>query len=47
MVGRNARKDYHDVPYPNHSSTADFLVFSKDDGLIFEGQIPDLYRLQR
>ncbi len=47
MIWRNARKDHHYGPYPNHSSTADFLTFSKDNWLVFEGRIPDMYRLQR
>lgn len=47
MVWRNARKDHHYGPYPNHSSTADFLTFSKDSWLVFEGRIPDMYRLHR
>jgi len=47
MVWRNARKNHHYGPYPNHPSTPDFLTFSKDSWLVFEGQIPDLYRLHR
>lgn len=47
MVWRNARKDHHYGPYPNHPSAADFLTFSKDNWLVFEGRIPNLYRLQR
>ncbi len=44
MVWRNARKDHHYGPYPDHQSAADFKTFSEDQWLIFEGRIPDLYR---
>ena len=44
MVWRNARKDHHYGPYPNHPSASDFRSFSQDQWLIFEGRIPDLYR---
>lgn len=44
MVWRNARKDHHYGPYPNHPSAADFKTFSQDNWLIFEGRIPELYR---
>ncbi len=47
MVWRNARKDHHYGPYPNHQSATDFKTFSQDQWLILEGRIPDLYRFPK
>ncbi|MBX2877975.1 MAG: glycoside hydrolase family 26 protein [Saprospiraceae bacterium] len=47
MVWRNARKDHHYGPYPDHPSAPDFQTFSEDQWLIFEGRIPDLYRFPK
>lgn len=45
LVWRNARKSHHYAPYPNHNSAANFIKFSKDPILLFEEELPNLYRL--
>jgi mannan endo-1,4-beta-mannosidase len=45
MVWRNARPTHHYGPYPGHVSTPNFIQFSKDPVLLFQAQLPKLYRL--
>ena len=45
LVWRNARKSHHYAPYPNHNSAENFIKFSKDPIMIFEGNLPSIYRL--
>ena len=44
LVWRNSRPDHHYGPVPGHSSVPDFLKFSKDKTMLFEGQLPKLYK---
>ncbi|MEO1624491.1 MAG: glycosyl hydrolase [Bacteroidota bacterium] len=45
LVWRNARKSHHYAPYPSHKSAEDFIRFSKDPMMVFQGDIPNIYRL--
>ena len=45
LVWRNARKSHHYAPYPKHSSAEDFIKFSKDPIMLFEEELPNVYRL--
>ncbi|TFI59859.1 beta-mannosidase [Sphingomonas parva] len=49
LVWRNAnpandRKDHFYAPYPGHPSAADFARFKQDPAILFEDELPDLYR---
>ena len=46
LVWRNARPSHHFGPYPNHESAADFVQFSKDPIMIFEEDLPAVYKLK-
>ena len=45
LVWRNARQDHHYAPYPGHSSVENFIEFCNDPVMLFQGQTPDLYKL--
>ena len=50
LVWRNAngatdRKDHFYAPYPGQASAADFLRFKQDPAILFEDELPPLYRL--
>lgn len=49
LVWRNAnkatdRKDHFYAPYPDHPSAEDFKAFVRDDIILLESDLPDLYR---
>ena len=49
LVWRNAnrasdRKDHFYAPYPGHPGAADFLLFKQDPAILFEDELPPLYR---
>jgi len=44
LVWRNARPDHHYAPFVGHSSAADFKKFRDDDCILFEDELPDLYK---
>jgi mannan endo-1,4-beta-mannosidase len=49
LVWRNATKDanhprHHYAPYAGHASAADFRRFREDPFVLFESELPDLYR---
>jgi mannan endo-1,4-beta-mannosidase len=49
LVWRNAhdatdRKDHFYAPYPGHPSAPDFLRFRQDPAILFEDELPNLYR---
>ena len=49
LVWRNSndatdRKNHFYAPYPGHSSAADFIRFRQDPYVLFEDELPDLYR---
>jgi len=49
LVWRNAnrqldRPDHYYAPYPGHPSAADFVRFRRDPLILFEDELPDLYR---
>jgi len=44
LVWRNASKDHHFAPYQGHKSVPDFLKFYRDQLMIFENELPDMYR---
>jgi len=50
LVWRNAnrssdRPDHFYAPYPGHASGADFRRFRADSRILFEDELPDMYRL--
>ncbi|MEM6803210.1 MAG: glycosyl hydrolase [Bacteroidota bacterium] len=45
MVWRNARKDHHYGPYPGHPHKADFIKFSKDPVMLFQHNLPNMYKI--
>lgn len=50
LVWRNAnpandRKNHFYAPYAGHPSAADFVAFKNDPAILFEDELPDLYRL--
>lgn len=52
LVWRNSndstdRKNHFYAPYPGQASAADFLRFKQDPVVLFEDELPDLYRLPR
>jgi mannan endo-1,4-beta-mannosidase len=52
LVWRNAnratdRKDHFYAPYPGQASAPDFVRFKQDPYVLFEDELPDLYRLRR
>ena len=46
MVWRNARKTHHYGPYPSHPSNPDFLEFIKDNSVIMQDKLPNMYRFE-
>jgi mannan endo-1,4-beta-mannosidase len=44
LVWRNARLDHHYAPFTGHSSAADFKKFRDDECILFEDELPDLYK---
>jgi mannan endo-1,4-beta-mannosidase len=52
LVWRNAnrvhdRPDHFYAPYPGQASAADFVRFRADPGILFEDELPDMYRAPR
>ena len=51
LVWRNAnhasRAEHFYVPYPGHKSAKDFVAFSKDQRMCFQGDLPKLYKKPR
>ena len=46
LVWRNARHSHHYGPHPDHNSALDFVGFSRDPIMIFQDNIPKIYRLK-
>jgi mannan endo-1,4-beta-mannosidase len=44
LVWRNARPDHHYAPYAGHPSAADFKKFRDDECIVFEDELPELYK---
>lgn len=44
MVWRNARANHCYAPYKGHSSAADFEAFSKNEKMIFQRNVPKMYK---
>lgn len=44
LVWRNARPDHHYAPFTGHTSATDFRKFRDDDCILFEDELPDLYK---
>jgi mannan endo-1,4-beta-mannosidase len=44
LVWRNARPDHHYAPFVGHPSAADFKKFRDDECILFEDELPDLYK---
>lgn len=48
LVWRNAhhtsRAEHYYAPYPGHKSAKDFVAFSKDERMCFQGDLPNLYK---
>lgn len=44
LVWRNARLDHHYAPFSGHPSAADFRKFRDDECILFEDELPELYR---
>jgi mannan endo-1,4-beta-mannosidase len=44
LVWRNARPDHHYAPYAGHPSAADFKKFRDDESILFEDELPELYK---
>jgi mannan endo-1,4-beta-mannosidase len=52
LVWRNAnnatdRKNHFYAPYPGHASAPDFVRLKQDPKMLFEDELPDLYRVPR
>ncbi len=47
LVWRNDRLDHHYAPYPGHSSAEDFQKFRQDPYVLFESDLPDMYKLTK
>lgn len=47
MVWRNSRPTHHYGPYPGHVSAADFKNFSAVPEILFQEELPDMYRRNR
>jgi mannan endo-1,4-beta-mannosidase len=45
MIWRNANDSHHYAPYRGHLSVANFVDFSMNSKILFEDQLPDLYKL--
>ena len=43
MVWRNAHKGHHYAPYPGHPSVPNFVEFYKNEKILFEKHLPDLF----
>ena len=44
LVWRNANSKHHYAPYPGHSSADDFKKFKDDPFVLFEDELPPLYK---
>lgn len=44
LVWRNASTGHFYVPYPGHPASADFIRFKQDELILFEDELPDMYR---
>lgn len=44
QVWRNANTNHFFVPYPGHSSVADFISFYNDPLTVFESDLPNMYK---
>jgi len=44
LVWRNARPDHHYAPYAGQKSAADFKKFRDDERILFEDELPELYK---
>ncbi len=47
LVWRNDRPDHHYAPYPRHGSAANFIKFSEDPIMVFEDNLPEVYKLAK
>jgi mannan endo-1,4-beta-mannosidase len=45
MVWRNANDSHHYAPYKGHPSAGNFVEFSMHPKILFEDQLPDLYKM--
>lgn len=45
LVWRNARESHHYAAFPNHKSAKDFVKFSEDPVMIFQPEMPQVYKL--
>jgi mannan endo-1,4-beta-mannosidase len=46
LVWRNFSTDHFYAPYPGHPSASDFISFKKDDLIMFEDEMPEIYKLK-
>lgn len=46
MIWRNAWPSHHYAPYPKHISAENFKEFAQDEMMLFEGRLPDLYKIR-
>jgi len=44
LVWRNSTKKHFYAPYPGHPSSADFINFMNDDLILFENELPNMYK---
>lgn len=44
MVWRNSRSNHHYAPYPGHQSAANFVWFSRNQRMMFQDTLPNLYK---
>ncbi len=44
MVWRNAHPKHYYVPYPGHHAAADFIVFRNKPRILFEDDLPEVYK---
>ena len=47
MVWRNARLQHHYAPFPGHKSRPDFVLFRHQSAVLFENDLPNIYRMPK
>ncbi len=47
LVWRNDNSKHHFAPYPQHSCSPDFIHFYNHPATLFEGDLPDMYKMPR
>jgi len=46
LVWRNYSTEHFFAPYPGHPSSQDFINFKNDELIMFEDEMPDMYKTE-